>query len=308
MVEELLEERREKIEELELKYHLNDTLYKKFQELVGLFQEKNLDYQLVGDFAISLKYKDEFSTSIDYIQINLSEQDIEKLYEICKQLKLKLQDKRMYSDKTLKDGEIVGDNEVVVYHENKPLLMVHCFERLVDGTIIAKDYYLDGDDNPRARETIYSSKLSKEIFGRDSIDFFGYVVPIVSLEYLFILKNMDKQLLEFIETKIDNRRVSTIRNLLRTDKVVQFVLVNDLDKTSTGILEIDNNDISHILLEAQNNDLNETQNLEFLKKKLIHKNDIVNETGFSNVYIIVIIVLVILVLLVMGLIVFKLVR
>lgn len=302
MVEELLN----KVKNLEPNNsHSYDILYSKFQELVGLSQERNLDYQLTGNFVVALKYNGEIAANIDNIQINLNEKDIENLYEICKSLKLRLQDNRLYSDKILKNEKIIGNDEIIVFYEDKPLLVVHPFERLVDGTIIMKDYYHDGDDNPRAREIIYSSKLAKEIFGRDSIEFFGYMVPIVSLEYLFISQEIDSNLLEFIETRIDNRRVTTIKNLMKNDKVIQYVLVNDLDKTNTITIEINNNDISHQLLEAQNNDLNETQNLEFLKEKLVHKNEIVNETGFSRIYII-IIILIILVLLVLGLIIFKL--
>lgn len=303
MVEELLDE-------VEILKNDNsnsyDNLYKLFQELVGLFQEKNLDYQLVGDFAIMLKYGNEITTDISTIQINLNEKDMESFCEICKALNLKLQDNRLCSNKILENEEISGDEEVMVYYDDKPLLIIHCFERLVDGTIISKNYYQDGDDNPRAKEIIYGSKLVKEIFDKDYIEFFGYMVPIVSFEYLFIEKKIKYNLLNYLETKVDNRQISNIRNLMKTDKVTQFVLVNDLDITNTNLIEIDNNDISHILLEAQNNDLNETQNLEFLKEKLVHKDEGLNETGFSTTHIIIIIILIVLVLLLMGLIIFKL--
>lgn len=291
--------------------HSFDVLYKKCRELVELFCKENLDYQLIGKFAVALKYRDEISIDVSTIQIHLNEKDIERFHQICQNLNLHFKDNRLHSPKVLKDGVVMGDAEVVVLLDDIPLLEVFCFERLVDGTIISKEYYQDEEDNSRAMETIYGSKLAKEIYGKGFIEFFGYTIPIISFEYLFLQKQFDDDILEFLETKIENRIVSTIRNLMKQEYVVQFVVINELPEADTinhHLMENDNTDISQMLLAAQLADLSDTQNLAFLEAKQLHKTvkPEEEEEGFSTPYLIIVITLMLFVLGLSGCIIFKL--
>lgn len=287
--------------------HSYDILYSKFCELMKLFQKEGLDYQLDGEFAVSLKYKDEFFPTSSIIQINLNEKDIKRFESICNTLNITVQDNRMHSSKKIGENGITGPAEIISFYEDTPLIEIHSFERLVDGTFIIKDYYQDDEHHTKAQETIYGNKLAKEIFKKDYLTMMGYTIPIVSIEYLFLEKKHSSKLLNFLEKKIDNRKASTIRNLLRCDKVVQFVLINDLPSTNTinyNSIENDNTDISHMILDAHANDISETQNLEFLKTKQLHKID-ENEQKHSTLYLIVISILTIITLFLISFILYK---
>lgn len=287
--------------------HPYDTLYTKFCELMKLFQKEGLDYQLNGEFSVSLKYRNEFFPMSSIIQINLNEKDIKRFESICNNLNITVKDNRMHSLKKLGEKGITGPSEIVALYNDIPLMEIHSFERLVDGTFILKDYYQDDEHHTKAQETIFGSKLAKEIFKKDNLNLMDYTIPIVSIEYLFLEKTASLKLINFLEKKIDNRRVSNIRNLLRCDKAVQFVLINELPNANIinhDSIENDNTDISHMILDAHANDISETQNLEFLKTKQLHKIDD-DEKKQSTLYLIITSILTILVLLLISFILCK---
>ncbi len=285
----------------------NEFLTSRFHELIEMLQKEGIDYQLMGPFSAYLKFHDDFQYTIPSIQIHLNEKDIERFKNICQNLSLEVRDQRLSSLKTIKDGISLGEEAVTVYDDAHLFIDVFCFERLADGTIISKDYYHDDDNNPRAKESIFSSKLAKEIFGRDTISFFGYMIPVVSWEYLFIMKEGNPLFLNFIESKIDQRKTSIIRNLMKTDKVVQYVLVSDLPETSqinSNLIENDNTKISQMLLDSTR-EFSETENLEFLKTKQLRKIDENYEKGAITRYAVISVLLSILVLIFIVLILTK---
>ncbi len=286
----------------------NELITSRFLELIKELQKEGIDYQLTGPFSAYLKYDKDFADTFASIQIHLNEKDMERFKKICQEISLDVKDRRLSSPKIIKDGVSLGDEAVLVYYGTELFLEVFCFERLVDGTIISKDYYHDDENNPRARESIFSSKLAKEVFGRDSILYFGYLIPIVSWEYLYLMKDGNQNFLDFIETKVDQRKISNIRSLLKTDKVVQFVMVDELPESSqinSNLMENDNSKISQMLLDSTR-EFSETENLEFLKTKQLRKIDENYERGAITRYAVVVVFLCLLILILIGLILTKL--
>ena len=302
MIEELLDVEEEKALNHNSSSH-NDLITAKFHQLINGLQKEGVDYQVVGAFSAYLKYHDEYSYEIPSISIHLNEKDMECFKKICHDLSFDVRDNRLSSPKTMKNGIIQGNQEVTVYDGESLFLNVFCFERLVDGTILSKEYYQDDEHNFRVKESIFSSKLAKEIFERDSVLFFGYMIPIVSFEYLSIIRLGDSSFNDFIQTKINERRQYNIQNLMKTDKIIQYVPVHELPESSYSFKTRGSN-INQILLDSTR-EFSETENLEFLKTKQIHKIDESYESGSITRYAVVVILLSIMVLIFIILILIK---
>lgn len=284
-----------------ISFYNYETLLKEFLKLIPSLQESGIDYQLSGNFSVYLKFHQHIQANQAIIQINLNENDLISFKKICEAAHLIIQDNRI-SPQKLKDNF----SDIIVLLDDTPFIAINLFERLIDGTIILKDYYYD-DDYLKVKESIFSNNLAKKIFEDETIHLNGYDIFIVSSEYLSIQKGMDYEFYQVIDSRINKQKSLEISQLMQSEMVVQNIVADSL--TIPNIIDTkynhDQNEIQQIKLDSSFTDFSETLNLEFLKTKQLHKIEETNESGFVSKYAIIVSILMFLVILLIILIILK---
>ena len=282
----------------------HEIIYSKLKELIILLENDNVDYQLAGALCGYIKYNQESNRCHEDIDININEKDISKFKNACEKLGLSFQDNRLSSPRVLKDGIPVGEHEIIAKEKNSDFhIGAFPFERLADGTIISKGYYHDEHGNPCCKETIIGSRLAKEIFDKEKMDFGGCQLCITSPEYVYILKQYtnkekDKHDIIFLQSKINKEKYKHIKSLLATEIATQYVQVMDLPITFDSKKS---NDSSEIVDDFDN--ISVDNNVEEKGKQLVKKNK-----GSVSLFSITIIILSIITFLLIGLIIFTIIK
>ena len=284
-----------------LSFYNYETLLKEFLKLIPSLQGSGIDYQLSGNFSVYLKFHQRIQANQAIIQINLNENDLISFKQICEASHLVIQDNRI-SPQKLKDNV----SDIIVLLDDTPFIEIKLFERLIDGTIILKDYYYDGD-YLKIKESIFGTDLAKKIFEEETIPLNGYDISIVSLEYLSIQRGMEHDFYQAIDSRINKQKSLEISQLMQSEMVVQNIVVDSL--TIPNIIDTkynhDQNEIQQIKLDSSFTDFSETLNLEFLKTKQLHKIEETSESGFVSKYAIIVSILMFLVILLIILIILK---
>ena len=310
------------------KYNDNDSIkknhektYNKLEEFARLLNEAGVDYQLAGALCGYIKYGQESDRYHEDIDISINERDIPKLKQVCEKMGLKFSDDRFNSPRVLKNGIPSGEHEIIAREDGSDFhIGAFAFERLADGTIITKGYYHDSNNNPCCREEVISSQLASLIFGKETVDFRGIPLYITSPEYIYNLKNYtrkekDLKDIEFLEDKIDKDKVNKIKELSKTDKATQNVIVDKkpVEEEKKKKEEIDEmlyttTDLEKDMLKTTNRKKVDRQEKEVTKQlKKVDPNTKLSKGSISIVSIILALLVVFAVLLI-GLIVFTIIK
>lgn len=210
----------------------HETIYGQLEQLSRLMSK--IDYQLAGALCGYLKYDEESKRVHDDIDICLNEDDLEKFQDVCLDLGYQFEDNRLDSPRILKDGIPSGEHELMAIEPNTNFHVgVFPFERGEDGSVRLKEYFENDDGVPFVREEIFNPELSKEIFGRETIDFRGTPIIITPPEYVYLLKSYtnhekDRYDMDFFESRMDRDKMLRLRNLLRDGKRVDTFPVEDV--------------------------------------------------------------------------------
>lgn len=276
----------------------HEVIYSKLDQIIPKLQEAGVDYYLAGALCGYLKYGEESSRCHEDLDFMVNEEDLDKFQKVCEDMGFSFFDHRMNSPRVLKNEIPSGEHEVIA---TTPLSDFHigvfCFERLVDGTFVMKGYYHDDENRPMCREEVFSSELAKEAFDSEVIDYKGNPLPITSPEYLYTLKRYTRGLkdlkdLSFLEGKIDQDKLARIKQLIPTDKVVQFREVSYLPEKKNDELEKMMDDV------VEDEDLNKT-------KVLVKEDSSISEDGFVHKYAIVLTLLILAVIILIVFLVLK---
>ncbi len=221
----------------------HEEIYDKLEILIKKLNEREIDYQLAGALCAYLKYGIESDRTHDDIDINLNEKDIDKFKEVCEEMGLVFNDNRLTTSRVLKNGIPTGEHEVIATLNNSGFhIGVFCFERKQDGTITNKGYYCDEEGNIFSRNTTLSPELSRELFGREQIDFRGQKLVITPPEYIYKLKSYtqsekDKVDLIFMENRIDRSKLARINDLSRDCQITYGQLSKKKDNIENKKIE-----------------------------------------------------------------------
>lgn len=282
-----------------------ETLFSEFLKIVPALDKDEIDYQLAGNFSIYVKYHEHIQSNEAIIDLNLNEKDLPKFQKICESFNLTISDKRLNSFNN-SGSNLNTSSDITVLLDNTPFIKLVLFERLVDGTLIMKNYYHD-INYLKVKEDIFSNKLAKIIFEKNSVLLDSYKVYIVCLEYLYIQNGKKYDFNSNLAVKIDKQKKMELTKLLDDEMITETNIVDPL--TISNIIDTEyehtKNEIQQIVLDSSYKDYTETQSLEFLKTKQLHKITEVNESGFISKYAIVVSILMILIIILIILIVLK---
>ncbi len=277
----------------------HEEIYSKLDQIIPKLQEAGVDYHLAGALCGYLKYGEESSRCHEDLDFMVNEEDLDKFQKICEEMGFSYFDHRLNSPRVLKNEIPSGEHEVIATTSLSDFhIGVFCFERFVDGTFVMKGYYHDDENRPMCREEVFSSELAKEVFDSEFIDYKGTQLSITSPEYLYLLKSYtrgekDLKDLAFLESRIDQDKLNRIRELSKTDKVVQHREVHHVPETK-------NDELNQMIEEKP------VEEVEEKPKELIKQDDTpISEKGFIHKYSV---VLTILILVVLVLIVFLILK
>lgn len=277
----------------------HEVIYSMLDQIIPKLQEAGVDYHLAGALCGYLKYGEESSRCHEDLDFMVNEEDLDKFQKICEEMGLSYFDHRLNSPRVLKNDIPSGEHEVIATTSLSDFhIGVFCFERFVDGTFVMKGYYHDDENRPMCREEVFSSELAKEVFDSEFIDYKGHQLSITSPEYLYLLKSYtrgekDLKDLTFLESRIDPNKLNRIRELSKTDKVVQHREVHYVPETKKD-------ELNQMIEEKP------VEEVEEKPKELIKQDDTpISEKGFIHKYSV---VLTILILVVLVLIVFLILK
>ena len=212
----------------------HERIYGRLEQLARGLNQEGVDYQLAGALCGYLKYDKESDRCHDDIDLNVNEDDLDKLRRVCIHMGLYFEDCRAESPRVLKNGIPSGEHEVIARDPNSDFhIGVFPFERREDGTVISKGYYHDDDGALWVREELYSPDLANEIFGSEEIDFRGTPLMITPPEYVYQLKRYtmhekDQHDIRFFEDKINQEKLERIEQLSKEGRIVEHVPVFEL--------------------------------------------------------------------------------
>ena len=254
----------------------HETIYGKLEQLSRLI--KDLDYQLAGALCGYLKYDEESNRVHDDIDICLNESDLKIFEDICINLGYHFEDNRLDSQRVLKNGIPSGEHELMAIDPNTNFHVgVFPFERGDNGQVTLKLYYENDEGVPFVREEIFSPEASKEIFGRETIDFRGTPIIITPPEYVYILKsytNHEKDIhdMKFLEERMNRDKMLRLRNLLRDGKTIQSFPVDDVPTLHNPF----NDDTKDLSFMFEDNQFKNEENFSSMEKEgtkvLVKKN------------------------------------
>ncbi|MBR3210810.1 MAG: hypothetical protein IKF71_02600 [Bacilli bacterium] len=209
----------------------HETIYGRLEQLVRELNKLGVDYQLAGALCGYIKYDQESNRCHDDIDLNVNEEDIGKLREVCSRMGLLFEDNRFSSPRVLKNGIPSGEHEVIANDPNSDFhIGVFPFERKKDGSVISKGYYHDENGHPYVREEEYPPELASELFGAEEVDFRGTPLRITPPEQIYLFKKYtnkekDQHDAKFLEDRLDPEKLMRIRTLSHEGRVVRHLPV-----------------------------------------------------------------------------------
>lgn len=272
----------------------------KLKELVHLLNENNIDYQLCGALCGYLKYG-ESDRVHDDIDFSVNEKDIDSFKKICISLGYSFEDNRMNSPRSLKNGIPSGEHEIIARDPNSDFhIGVFAFERMPDKSVINKLYYTDEQGNPCVREELYSPEFASEIFPREVVSFDGEKVFITPFEFVYSLKEYtqsekDKHDIAFYKDKINKDRYKRIKKKAESGKIIRHIPVYGVDTYDENPFA----KLNSIMEEEPIGDMT-APGIEVKPKE---ENKEVDNSGYTNSLIIVLLTMVCLGFLVMSIII-----
>ena len=244
------------------------------EQLIKLMNSEGIDYYLSGELNPYIMNQDESVIDTDHFDVYINERDLGKFENVCQNLNLLFQDKRMDSPRILKNGIPEGDFEVKAsLNDSIFYIGVYCFERLDEGVVVYKGYYQDQNNKPCCREDIFSSSLAKDIFNSNPITFKDSTVFMISPKYTYYLNQLKNPDIENSGEEI----INPIKRRVKNECQVQFVAVTSLPTLSQiNVKDIrnDNSEISRMIVDSDDNIQQEDNNnkqvdnsKEFCKKQ-----------------------------------------
>lgn len=186
----------------------------------NIFNEKNIDYYVVGGVAAILLTTKKFNRYHDDIDFIINRKDIKKLEEVFEDSDYDFIDNRLNSSKiwNSKLNRPMGEHELIANNKNNEFhIGFYEFRRRTDNSIVVREYYKENDETKIFESIIPKElsdlKFSDEIKKYKDIQFKSCTVESVYNIKKYIKRDKDLDDLKKMEKYVDNEKVDRIHAL-----------------------------------------------------------------------------------------------